>query len=84
MFIEYDTYQRCPPNVPGYDYYCYAIFAQEVPGASVSLACSSYGGLPVWFSDMTELLWMKTVLEAHSIDCIYIGKFPAFAISTYM
>ena len=72
MFVVV-TYWRCPASVHSYNFFCYVILNASVAMDRVTDLCAGFAGMPVWYSDDAEINWLRTVLAAHSIDCIYIG-----------
>ena len=70
-----ETYTRCRWDVNSFYAYCYIVLAGQFTYHSIGSVCDEYGGLLVWFSEDTEIIWLNTILQAYSINCIHLGKF---------
>lgn len=74
QLTDYEEYIRCPPDIHSYNYYCYAIMADEVYDSDASRLCTELDGLPVWFTDSAELNWFRSIMQDYDINCFHIGK----------
>ena len=67
------TYLRCPSFVPSYNQYCFVILISQDLYSSAAYRCSLFSGVPVWFSSVEELEWMRNMLVDIGINCFHLG-----------